>query len=169
MTDRAKSQRNRLIQLIHVARRELCMDKETYTLMLQGMPQLEGVSSTADLSVPKLDMVLEQLKRRGFKVRPKAGKPRRQRDLALADDAQSRKVRSLWLELHSCGAVRDPSEAALAKFVCSMVKIDALQWLNTRQASQVIENLKKWLQRVSKAQRDREIAARHDAAQEVDV
>lgn len=148
-----KPQRNRLIQLIHVARRELAMDKDTYMLMLQGMRGLERVTSTADLTVPQMEAVLEQLKRRGFKVRPNRQKPRHSKGLPLADDAQSRKIRALWLELHAIGAVRDPSERALAKFVCTMVKIEALQWLDTRQASQVIENLKQWRQRISRAQR----------------
>ncbi|QNH80555.1 regulatory protein GemA [Pseudomonas protegens] len=136
--------RLRLIKLIHVARREMRMDDETYRLMLSGMTGLDGATSTADLSVPNLQRVLEQLKQRGFKPRPnKAGtRPR-------ANDEQSRKIRSLWLELHDLGEVRDPSEEALANFVKSMTKVSALQWLNVAQASRVIENLKQWQHRVT--------------------
>lgn len=136
--------RLRYIKLIHVARREMRMDDETYRLMLSGMTGLDGATSTADLSVPNLQRVLEQLKQRGFKPRPsKAGtRPR-------ANDEQSRKIRSLWLELHDLGAVRDPSEEALANFVKSMTKVSALQWLNVAQASRVIENLKQWQRRVT--------------------
>ncbi|QIH11888.1 regulatory protein GemA [Pseudomonas sp. BIOMIG1BAC] len=136
--------RLRYIKLIHVARREMRMDDETYRLMLSGMTGLDGATSTADLSVPNLQRVLEQLKQRGFKPRPnKAGtRPR-------ANDEQSRKIRSLWLELHDLGAVRDPSEEALANFVKSMTKVSALQWLSATQASRVIENLKQWQRRVT--------------------
>ncbi|WP_081818745.1 gp16 family protein [Pseudomonas sp. PH1b] len=136
--------RLRYIKLIHVARRELRMDDDTYRLMLSGMVGLEGATSTADLSVPNLQRVLEQLKQLGFKPRPnKVGtRPR-------ANDEQSRKIRSLWLELHDLGAVRDPSEEALANFVKSMTKVSALQWLNVAQASRVIENLKQWQRRVT--------------------
>lgn len=136
--------RLRLIKLIHVARREMRMDDETYRLMLSGMTGLDGATSTADLSVPNLQRVLEQLKQRGFKPRPnKAGtRPR-------ANDEQSRKIRSLWLELHDLGEVRNPSEEALANFVKSMTKVSALQWLNVTQASRVIENLKQWQHRVT--------------------
>ncbi|SED74042.1 gp16 family protein [Pseudomonas anguilliseptica] len=131
--------RTRLIKLIHVARRELRMDDETYRLMLAGMKGLGGATSTADLSVPNLLRVLEQLKQKGFKVRPnkKAKRP-------LADDEQSKKIRALWLTLHDMGAVRDPSEEALAKYVLRMTKVAALQWLNAAQASQV----KQWMGRV---------------------
>lgn len=135
--------RLRLIKLIHVARRELRMDDDTYRLMLAGMKGLGGATSTADLSVPNLTKVLEQLKRLGFTVRPNKVQKR-----PLANDEQSKKIRSLWLELHGLGAVRDPSEAALAKFVLSMTRVSALQWLTTAQASRVIENLKQWMGRV---------------------
>lgn len=142
--------RLRLIKLIHVARRELRMDDDTYRLLLAGMTGLDGATSTADLSVPNLLRVLEQLKLRGFKVRPN-NQPKR----PLADDIQSKKIRSLWLTLHELGAVRDPSEAALAKFVLGMTRVSALQWLTTAQASRVIENLKQWLLRVESADSSR--------------
>lgn len=140
----ADPKRLRYIKLIHVARREMRMDDETYRLMLSGMAGLDGATSTADLSVPNLQRVLEQLKQRGFKPRPnKIGtRPR-------ANDEQSKKIRSLWLELHDLGAVRDSSEEALANFVKSMTKVSALQWLNVTQASRVIENLKQWQHRVT--------------------
>lgn len=131
--------------MIHVARRELCMDDDTYRLLLSGMKGLGGATSTADLSVPNLYRVLEQLKQRGFKVRPS----KKQRPLA-ADD-QSKKIRALWLTLHGVGEVRDPSEEALAKFVLKMTGVQALQWLSSDQASRVIENLKKWQLRVTRA------------------
>lgn len=137
-------ERLRLIKLIHVGRRELGMDTETYRLMLSGMKHLEGVTSTAELSVPKLKQVLEQLKAKGFKVRPNK-KPAR----PMADDTQSKKIRSMWLSLHTAGVVRDPSESALVKFVEKMTGVKALQWLTIAQASRVIENLKQWEKRAS--------------------
>lgn len=136
--------RLRYIRLIHVARRELRMDDDTYRMLLAGMKGLDGATSTADLSVPNLMKVLEQLKQRGFKVRPNQSGKRPQ-----ANDDQSKKIRSLWLTLHDLGAVRAPSEAALAKFVKSMTRVSALQWLNAAQASRVIEHLKQWHRRVT--------------------
>lgn len=135
--------RLRLIKLIHVARRDLQMDEDTYRLMLAGMKGLDGATSTADLSVPKLEKVLEQLKAKGFKVRPK-GKGKRPQ----AADPQSKKIRSLWLNLRDQGAIRDASEDALVKFVHNLTGVEALQWLNGEQASQVIESLKQWVGRI---------------------
>ena len=114
-------------------------------LLLSGMKGLDGATSTADLSVPNLYRVLEQLKQRGFKVRSS----KKQRPLA-ADD-QSKKIRALWLALYGQGEVRNPSEEALGKFVMKMTGVQALQWLSGEQASQVIENLKKWQRRVARA------------------
>lgn len=135
-----------LIKLIHVARRELRMDHDTFRLMLASMTGLDGATSSADLSVPNLHRVLEQLKQRGFTVRPKKAQQR-----PKAEDAESRKIRSLWLTLHYLGAVRDPSEEALGKFVLNMTGVAALRWLKGPQASRVIESLKQWQQRIESA------------------
>jgi len=152
MAAKHEAERLRLIKLIHVGRRELNMDEESYRAMLSNMPELEGATSTAKLSVPKLKLVLELLKTKGFKVTPKAKnsvKKPRKIDLKQADDAQSRLIRHLWLELHTIGAVRDSSEVALSRYVFRITQVNALQWLDSNQASRVIESLKKWHKRVA--------------------
>ncbi|MNP53112.1 hypothetical protein D3C76_1475580 [compost metagenome] len=111
--------------------------------MLAGMKGLGGATSTAQLSVPNLHRVLEVLKGKGFKVRPN-GKDKR----APATDAWSRKIRSLWLTLRDLGALRDASEGALVSFVQGRTGAQALQWLTSEQASQVIEEMKRWVARV---------------------
>jgi phage gp16-like protein len=157
-----QDERSRLIKLIHVGRRELGMDDESYRAMLSNIPRLEGATSSKDLSVPNLKVVLEVLKSKGFKVVPnpkkaaittqnskKATITTSKTDKKMADDAQSKLIRHLWLELHNKGAVRDPSETALTRFVANRVQVEALQWLSTAQASRVIEHLKKWLKRAN--------------------
>lgn len=70
--------RLKLIKIIHVARRELGMDRETYMQMVRGLQGLDTVESTSELSVPNLNRVLDALKKRGFKVVPNTrtqGKP----------------------------------------------------------------------------------------------
>ncbi|WP_286807718.1 MULTISPECIES: gp16 family protein [unclassified Marinimicrobium] len=151
MGAQAERRRKRLIKLIHVARRELGMADESYRMMLANIPALGGKTSSADLSINGLEIVLEQLKAKGFKIKPKRPAPSRSgHSRPLADDSQSRMIRHLWLKLHDLGAVRDPSERAMGTFICRMVKIEALQWLSTDEASRVIEHLKKWHNRVEK-------------------
>jgi phage gp16-like protein len=143
MKANSSDRRTQLIRLIHVARRELGMDEDSYRQFLANIPVLEEATSCSKLSVPKLDVVLEQLKSKGFKVVPKNKKPQGK----LANDPQSRLIRHLWLSLHTAGKVRDSSETALAKYVARLTKVDQLQWLNNRQATVVIESLKNWLER----------------------
>jgi phage gp16-like protein len=69
---------NKLKKVIHVAKRELGMTDEDYRSMLSSIPALEGATSTAKLTIPKLQAVLDAMKLMGFKVRPNkktAGKP----------------------------------------------------------------------------------------------
>jgi phage gp16-like protein len=146
-TQTASIDRNRLIQLIHIGRHDLCMEEDTYRAILRAQT---GHDSAADCSVPQLERVLGHLKSAGFKVkvRASAGAQRKGGNRAMADDDQSRMIRGIWLELHGMGIVRDASEAAMASFVCRHTKIEALQWLSSKQASSVIEHLKKWRNRI---------------------
>jgi phage gp16-like protein len=144
------------IKLIHVARRELekagQMDEATYRAMLLAVGK---ASSTKDMPPSSLVKVLEHMKRAGFTVRPKTPERPQQRRLATSPDA--RKVRALWLFLHELGAVRDPSEQALAAYVARMAKVDDLHWARGRRFDTkkswdrpelLIESLKAWAMRV---------------------
>ena len=138
--------RTRLVKLIHVARRELQLDDDTYRLMLSNAG---GASSTSDMAIPALEAVLTHLKSKGFKVRAtaKAGSktPRPDRRQDSSDGA--RKVRALWLFLHQLGVVRDPSERALAAYCKRIAKVDDLHWANGDQMHDLVETLKKWAMR----------------------
>jgi phage gp16-like protein len=123
------------------------MQEDDYRQFLANIPALEGATSVADLTIPKLDMVLDRLKAKGFKVVPKTKSPQKKPPRKLADDPQSRLIRHLWLSLHTAGKVRDPSEQALAKYAARLTKVEQLQWLDGKQAAVVIESLKDWLER----------------------
>jgi phage gp16-like protein len=129
--------RKSLIKLIHVAKRDLALDDATYRAILLTTT---GRESTKDLSPKELEVILDRLKCRGFVVRS---------NKAAADDPQAQMIRALWQRLHACGAVRNPSEQALAAFVMRHTRVERLEWLNTLQASAVIEHLKKWLLRTT--------------------
>lgn len=134
-----QDKRKRLIKLIHVAKRELHMDDDTYRGILM---QVGNSNSSSKMSISKLEAVLEHFKKAGFKVVPKA-----KVNLPLATDPQSKKIRALWLELHNKGIVRDSSEFALAKMVKRLTGVESLKWITSDQASMVIESLKQWLNR----------------------
>lgn len=142
--------RQRLIRLIHVAKRDLSMDDDTYRAILL---RIGKKASSADLTIPELEKVLEHLKRSGFKVRSKSkAAPKQKPEQAkpsrpLAQDLESKKIRALWLFLHELGAVKNPSEEALATYVKRIAGVDALQWISGEQAERLIETMKKWAMR----------------------
>lgn len=135
-------QKQKFIRLIHVAKRELGLDEDTYRAMLVNVT---GMDSTKTMPLYKLEAVVKHMKRTGFKVRSKP------QTRSLADDAQSKKIRALWLDMAEKGIVKNPSEAALATYVKRLTGVDRLEWLSTEQASSVIETLKKWQKRMTKA------------------
>ena len=134
----------KLIQLIHVAVSQLKLDEDTYRQMLLS---ITGSQSTREMDVQQLTRVLEALKRKGFRVKPSK---RVKTTLPLDDSLQSKKIRALWLEMASAGIVRDSSEQALTQWVKRETGIDGLRWLNTDQASKVIEKLKQWYKRITR-------------------
>jgi phage gp16-like protein len=136
----ASDKRLQLIRLIHVAKRDLALDDDAYRAILRRIGNKESAS---ELTLSKLEQVLEHMKRSGFKVRSK-GKPSR----PLAQDGEARKARALWLLLHELGAVTNPSEEALAAYAKRITGVDALQWLGGAKAERLIETLKKWAMRV---------------------
>ncbi|OZI14632.1 transcriptional regulator, partial [Sodalis-like symbiont of Philaenus spumarius] len=124
--------------LIHIAANQLKLDEETYRQLLKN---LTGQSSAKSLSTIDLNRVLNALKRQGFRIK------NQQEKVSTAYYPQLEKIRTLWRQMASKGIVRDASEQAMGRFIKRETGIDSPQWLNSHQASQVIERLKKWQQR----------------------
>ena len=130
---------------IHIGKADLKLDDDTYRDILREAGKVE---SAADLDWKGRAAVLARFKELGWKATAakkatRPGKPNR----PLADDAQSKMIRGLWIELHQLGAVRDSSEEALAKFAKRHTRVDTLQWASAENASKVIEALKDWRDR----------------------
>jgi len=139
-----KPYKTQLIKLIHVAKRNLALDDDTYRAMLRAQT---GKESCSDMSMSQLEAVAEHLRSRGFAERPGKGAARPPQK--LADDPQSKMIRHLWLTLRDmAGGVRNSSERALAAYVKRQTGVERLEWLNTHQAAKVIEALKKWVKRL---------------------
>lgn len=135
------------IKKIHALIGALKMDDDTYRATLGGY----GVKTSTKLSITKADLLIGDLEKKAiaagvWQKRQAATKARTTRP--LADDDQSKMIRGLWIELHQLGAVRDPSEAALASYAKRMARVQALQWLTVKQAQTMIEALKQWRERV---------------------
>lgn len=134
------NKKSKLIQLIHVGKTKLGLDDELYREVLESCT---GKTSSKDLTIQQLEAVLNRFKQLGFEVESKE----KTGVANLADDAQSKLIRHLWLQLHSAGQVRNGSEKALAKFVENKVGVSALQFLSTKSAEMIITHLRQWCKR----------------------
>lgn len=135
-----------LIKLIHIARRDLALDDDTYRAVLAGA--VPGKTSCRDMKSGELEQVLRTLERKGFKrVNPMRPQPK-------AAPAVTDKIRVIWRIMHRQGFVTDNSDNALNAFVRRTTRlknrgegVSRLEWLRGDQASVVLESLKQWHQR----------------------
>ena len=132
--------KSKYIKLIHIAKKQLNLDDDTYRHLLQTITKK---SSTKDMTVWELEKVVASLKSKGFKVSSskKSGK-------ITAKEPVHRKIRSLWLELADAGAVKNRSEKAINAYVKRITGIEMMDNLNTAEAMKVIESLKRWQARI---------------------
>lgn len=133
----------RLIKLIHIAKTQLHMGDDEYRLLLANLSG--GKTSSKQLSLAQLNAVMKQMKSMGFVVRVKQDTtPKSIYDAHDDIKGQVKLIRHLWLKLYDLGEVKNNSEMALAKYVKRITGTDHHNWLSCKQASCVIETLKKW-------------------------
>lgn len=130
----------KLIQLIHIAKKQLNLDDDTYRQLLLNTTKK---TSTTDMTVWELEKILNNMKLKGFKVKSskKTGK-------ITATEPVHKKIRSLWLELADAGEVKNRSEKAINSYVKRIIGVEVMDWLTNKQAMVVIESLKSWLSRI---------------------
>lgn len=135
------SDRRRHIAAIHAAAAKLGMDTadknpaSDYRTMLLAVG---GKASTTEMDDTALARVVKHLMRT---LNPGAGKPKPK------DGWHAEKIRKLWAELAQLGALKDPTEQGLARFVESQVRVSALRFLNSHQGNRIVETLKAWVAR----------------------
>jgi len=137
----ARGRRNAELAAIHTAKKALGLDDDTYREFLFATT---GHRSAAELDDAQRQQVIELMRRRGFKRTAVAEK----RQKRIADNPQLGMIRGLWKKLKYAGAITDPSERHLSRFVEKMTGIARPEWLNPQEAIAVIEGLKSWLARV---------------------
>ncbi|EFZ8984973.1 DUF1018 domain-containing protein [Salmonella enterica] len=139
--------RGTLITTIHVARRELRLDEDTYR---DALRTATGKTSCRDMTLPELSKALAAFKKRGFKVRSKP------QNRALKPATVTAKVRAIWRLMHAQGFLGSDSEAALNAWVRKQTAsanggegVANYQWLEREPAlaSDILERLKRWHRR----------------------
>jgi phage gp16-like protein len=133
--------RNADLAAIHVGKKDLGLDDETYRAMLSNLTH-GRIISAADATADERRTIIEHLRKLGFKKIP----PR------PADNAQDRMARGLWLECAKSGAIRDRREKAFLKFAKRITGVDRLEWMNAEDANKLIEALKSMKRRAEDAE-----------------
>lgn len=149
-----KDFRNNDLAKIHIARKDLCLDENTYRSIIRDIGKAASGSS-ADLTATGRARVLAHFRSKGWKSKPRGSNVHSLKEPGMASDAMIRKIRHLWLKLADEGVVRSRDEAALRAWVKSATKhlhpqkvgYAAPEFLPTSVASNVIEQLKKWVSR----------------------
>lgn len=126
------------ITLIHIAKGQLRMNDDEYRAMLFNITGKESSKDITDLQAIK---VLNHFESLGWVQKGKGGA------WAPSEDKQIRMIFYLWGQLHKAGKIKEPSKLGLRHYVKRMTGSDALEWLTKDQKSEVIEDMKKWLER----------------------
>ena len=133
-----RSRRRSALAKIHIAKKQLAMEDETYRTMLQ---EVAGVDSAADLDMRGLGKVLDHLADRGAKFR---GRGRRSK----ISSAPREKRRLLWKIYQLLGD--RPQKYAVA-ILRNQGGPDALEWATPTQLHKVVAALE--YDRMRKAKR----------------
>jgi len=145
--------RKALIAKIHIAKKELNLDDETYRGVLS---HLTDESSCSKMNDSQLKRVVQYFKTKGFQVKSANGKRMSPHSSETVKTPEIRKIRAIWITMNLHGFVRDNSESALDAYVKRMSAnhnngkgVDSVGWLSGELAHKVLEAMKAWHKRVA--------------------
>ena len=148
----------KLIQLVKIGQNQLNMCDEDYRIMLQ---RLTNKKSATKLTVVELHKVIHELQQKGAKITLFTRKKAKPSDYSPATGERpvkseiTHKIRAVWIAMGKAGMLRDSSEKALNIYARKVFKHRSPMLLNVgalddREATQLLEMLKKWQKRVEK-------------------
>ncbi len=123
------NRRNQQLSKIHIAKKDLGLDDETYRALLG---RITGQSSAKDLNPLQVAKVLQEFERLGWKSQQGRGKPK-----AAADKAKL--VGKIEAQLAEAGRPWEYGDG-LAK---RLYQVERLEWLDAKQLSGVVAALAK--------------------------
>lgn len=135
--------RQRDIIKIHVARRELALDDNTYRALLN---RVTGKDSAKTLTAPERAQVLREFERLGWKPKKARRKPK-------AEDWRTPRIRlifRLWYWLYDNGATKSRTPESLLKFCQQHIDAEKLEWATSKELNDCVEALKSWQARTQK-------------------
>jgi len=142
------------IKLINIAKKQLNMDEDLYR---QSLNDLTRKNSLRAMTIPDLVIVLEYMKKSGFKVKSAKEKSPKSRDKAENTHSMLDKLRQVWIQMHYQGFLSSGTEQALQTWASNQSKrlnkgvaITKLEWMKGNMIYALVEQLKKWHMRLLK-------------------
>ncbi len=137
------------IQKIHIAKKQLKLNDETYREMLSGY----GVASSKDLTYKQAEDLLRRLEASGWKptgIKPPAGIDEKKwgkqkfedlkgRGEEYAAPQQLRMIEARWKDVTG-----NEPDKGLNKFIKRVVNIDSIEWLRQSHVKKVLKALDEW-------------------------
>ncbi|MCO7025100.1 regulatory protein GemA [Vibrio paracholerae] len=133
---------SKLLKLVQIGKRELQLSDEAYRDLLE---EVTGQRSSRGLDDFKLSKMVDRMKQMGF-VPVNKNKVEVKKFRAY----ESEKILAIWITMFKQGFVRNGNDAALDAYVKRMTSqingagVAKLAWLDSDQATYVLEALKKW-------------------------
>jgi len=135
--------RKRCYTLLAVAKKQLCLDEDTYRAFLagQGATVKDGRVSATTMSIGQLMQAVEALCQRGFK--PTRSGTYQQ----VWRRRMEGKIARLWFLGHEHGVIHDSGKAAMECWCLKVAGVAAMRWFEVSHYNRCIEGLKSWLAR----------------------
>lgn len=131
-----------LTAAIHVAKKQLGLDDDTYRAKLEN---ITGKSSTKGMTDDERQAVLTVFRSEGFQRAPSAPRPNGRAKLT---GRYAGKLQALWIACFNLGIVENRDDAALIAFVKRQTGIDHVRFIKFGDdAQKAIEALKAWMAR----------------------
>lgn len=150
---RQATDRKAIIAKIHIAKKQLGLDEDTYRAVILQVTRGKK-SSCGDCTSWELENILAHFVEKGFKADKRKVSPGSK---GKTYKTPTDKIRAMWISMHQVGIVADGGESALDAWVQRTTAkknggmgIERTAWLskNAAMESAVLEALKQWRKRV---------------------
>lgn len=134
------------IAAIHVAKKQLGLDDDTYRAKLAN---ITGKSSVKDMTEAQRQKVLTVFRNEGFKPVSKSSRDGRPGKAPL-DGKYLAKMRAMWIALYNLAVVDDPKDSAIEAFALErqVKNVDAIRFIHyADDGAKVIDGMKAMLTR----------------------
>lgn len=131
---------NNQLAKIHIAKKDLGLDDGDYRYFLNSVT---GKESAKLLTDREANVVLEEFKRRGWKVKSSKPKNLKYQDLknrdGMATPPQLRLIEALWM---SGTGIREKTPTALRKFLSNKFGISDMRFVEDNQVGKIVRSIK---------------------------